>query len=344
MPQKIPKWLVPAVGYLISAVSLVWVFAHFPFGELARHLEHLDWTWVAIAVTVEIGVYFIDAWRWKALLRPAGAPAFSCCAQAVFVGIFANDILPARTGEVIRCFLLSYKTDVHLPVAISSDLIVRIMDGLWLVILYLLVTFQVASHTGINRVMWIFGMGSVAAALIAVWILFHRQHAHHFVNSRGWAAKFVHIFEEIHELGRWQDVRRSMAITGLYWLAQVVALWAIARADSFDFSLAEMGFLLVVRSMWTLIPNAPANMGPYQAAIVYALGLLLTEKPQAQILAQIMFSFMTLPPLIGGAIAVALAGFNITELHHHAHHAHSSRMKRRTHEANPAAGPDLPPR
>jgi hypothetical protein len=133
-----------------------------------------------------------------------------------------------------------------------------------------------------------------------------------------------------------------MAVSSLYWVGQVVAMWAIARADSFEFSMAEMAFLVVVKGVGTLIPNAPANMGAYQASIIYGLGLLLTERPQAQILAEIMFSFMTVPPLICGAIAIALAGFNISDLHRHAHHAHSTRNRPQSHAVNPADSPGSP--
>lgn len=333
--RRVPSWLVPTIGYGISAISLVWVFSKFPFAQMGERLRSMEWTWVAIAIAVEVAVYFIDAWRWKVLLRPVGDPDFGCCVMAVFVGLFANTILPARAGEVIRCFLLSFKTKVPLSLAITSDFIQRIMDGAWVVILYLLITSQVASHTGVNRVMWGFGAGVVAISIIVLWVLFHRQHAHHFVNNRSWAARFIHLFEEIHRLGHWREMGQAMAISGLYWCGQMFALWALARADAFYFGPAEMSFVLVVKTVGTLIPNAPANMGAYQASTVYALQRLFTEKGDAQILAEIMFVFLTLPLVVGGAIAIALAGFNISDLRRHAHHAHSNRSGKPGNEAHP---------
>jgi uncharacterized protein (TIRG00374 family) len=212
---KIPGWLIPAVGYSISAVALVWVFSKFPFAELGEHLRTVDWTWVAIAIIAEIAVYFIDAWRWMVLLGPVGAPSFACCLQAVFVGLFAHDILPAKAGEVIRCFLLSFKSEVPISLALTSDFIERIMDGIWVVILYVLITFQISTHTMVNRVMWGFGAGVAVVSLILLWVLFHRQHAHSFVNNTGWAARFIHLLEEIHRLGHWRELGLAMAISSL---------------------------------------------------------------------------------------------------------------------------------
>jgi uncharacterized protein (TIRG00374 family) len=327
--RKIPKWVVPVFGYGISAISLVWVFSKFPFAQLGHHLRTMDWAWVAVAIIAEVLVYFADAWRWKVILSPVGAPSFVSCLQAVFVGLFANDILPARAGEIIRCFLLSYKTEIHLPLALTSDFIERMMDGLWIVLIYVVITFRVSTHVAVNDVMWAFGSGVVAISLLIVWILFHRQHAHHFVNTRSWGARVIHLFEEIHSLGHWRELGIAFAIGGLYWLLQALAIWALCRADSFYFGPSEVAFLLVVKSVGTLVPSAPANMGLYQSSSVYALRLLLTEKSDAEILAEIMFGFLTLPLVIGGAIAIASAGFRLDDLHRHAHDAHTRRLPKK---------------
>jgi hypothetical protein len=323
--RKFPKWLLPVFGYGIAAASLIWVFSKFDFAQLGERLRTLDWTWVAVAIVIEIAIYFVDAWRWMVLLGPVGAPSFGACLQAVFVGLFANDILPARAGEIIRCFLLSFKTDVPLSLALTSDFIERIMDGLWIVIIYLTITFQIGTHTAVNRVMWAFGGGVVFISLVILWMLFHRQHAHHFFNNRSWAARFVHLLDEIHRLGHWRELGQAMAISGLYWAGQIGAVWAIARADAFYFNAGQMGFLMVVKTVGTLIPNAPANVGAYQATTVYALERMFTEPAEAKILAEIMFGFLTLPLVLGGAVAIAFAGFNLGDLHRHAHHAHKTR-------------------
>ena len=164
--RRVAKWLVPAVGYTVSAASLVWVFWKFPFSQLGDHFRTMEWNWVAFAVLIEFGVYFFDAWRWQALLKRAGAPSFGMCLQSVFVGVLANDILPAKAGELVRCFLLSYETRVPLSLAITSDIILRIMDGLWIVIVYLIITLQVPTHVDVTRGMWVFGAGAVAVSLV----------------------------------------------------------------------------------------------------------------------------------------------------------------------------------
>ena len=327
--RKIPKWVVPVFGYGISAISLVWVFSKFPFAQLGHHLRTLDWRWVALAIVTEVLVYFADAWRWMVLLSPVGAPSFASCLQGVFVGLLANDILPARAGELIRCFLLSYKTKVHLSLAITSDLIERIMDGVWIVLIYLASTFSVSSHRAVDDVMWLFGSGVVVISLLILWVLFHRQHAHHFVNNRSWGARFVQLFEEIHSLGHWRELGLAFAIGAVYWSLQATAVWAICRADKFHFDVSQIAFLLVVKTVYTVVPSAPASVGLYQWSAAYALMSIQTEKGPAEVMAEIMFVFLTLPLILGGAIAIASAGFKLDDLHRHAHDAHTRRLPKK---------------
>jgi uncharacterized membrane protein YbhN (UPF0104 family) len=319
--QGIPKWLVPAAGYTVSAASLIWVFWKFPWAQFGDHLRTLEWGWVALAILFEIAVYFADAWRWGALLRRVGTPSFGLCLQSVFVGVLANDILPAKAGELVRCFLLSYETEVPLSLAITSDVILRIMDGLWIVIVYLLITFQIASHVDVTRGMWLFGTVAVALALLLLFVLFRRQHAHDFCKTTSWAARFVHQLDEIHRLGHWPGLRNAMALSSFYWLAQVLAIWALTKADHFDLGLTAAAFLLVVKAAATVIPNAPANMGTYQAAVVLAFVSLYVERSNAQAFAEIMFAFLTLPAAVGGAIAVLFADIDLLALHRRANRA-----------------------
>jgi len=321
--RKVSTWLVPVIGYGISLASLWWAFARFPFGQLGDHLRTMSWGWLALAIVAELGSFFLDAWRWRELLRPASLPPYGAAVQGVFAGLFANDLLPARAGEAVRCFLLSYKTDIHLPLVITSLVILRVMDGIWVTIFYFATSFVVERAGAVTGVMVIYTAVVAALALLLLFALFHRTHAENFVNSSSWAARFVHFLDEIHNLGNWRELRMVMAATGFYWTMQVCAVWAITRADNFYFSFGQMAFLLVVKNVGTLVPTAPAAVGAFQASAIYALRHFFTEAPDAKILAELLFGFLTLPGLIGGAIAVAMAGYNLKDLVRHAQEAHA---------------------
>jgi autotransporter-associated beta strand protein len=73
------------------------------------------------------------------------------------------------------------------------------------------------------------------------------------------------------------------------------------------------GVLTLVR-LSTVVPNAPGNLGLINLACVMALGIFEVEKTDAKTFSIILFVTLTIPLLIGGALATALTGVNIGEL------------------------------
>jgi phosphatidylinositol alpha-mannosyltransferase len=95
--------------------------------------------------------------------------------------------------------------------------------------------------------------------------------------------------------------------------------YALMKAYGLDLSIWVAGGVLTIVRLATVIPNAPGNLGFFQAACVLALGLFDVEKNDATTFSFVLFVAVTLPLLIGGAIAVALTGLNIGELRDRAH-------------------------
>src|SRR5437763_8675039 len=104
--RKIPSWWMPALGYTLSAASLIWVFHGFNLQQTLAEFATLDWRYVSIAVIFELSVYLSHAWRWNILLRPVARVPFWRSVQAIYIGLYANEIIPLRSGEAIRCYLL----------------------------------------------------------------------------------------------------------------------------------------------------------------------------------------------------------------------------------------------
>jgi uncharacterized protein (TIRG00374 family) len=332
---RVPKWLVPALGFAVSIVSCYFAFRKFDYGQLGRDFEHLLWPWVILGVACELGSYVIDAWRWLVILSPAEEPTLLQCIQATFIGLFANDVLPAKAGEVIRPYLLSRWADVPLSLSITSAAMERLMDGVAMVI-----CFYIASYGMVGLPMWLRdGMGTLATAVgvitaVFLFILFYKKHAHSVVSGSKWTAKFVHLLEELHLLGCWNTLGIAFLLSFGYFLLQFLAVFCLARAYNFDFGLREATFVLLVVRLITLVPSAPGNIGSFQFICEQALRMLMVESFNAKSFAAIAYFFVTAPPLIVGAITVMLSGLNIGELHKQANHAHREHEESRVAEQN----------
>ena len=112
--------------------------------------------------------------------------------------------------------------------------------------------------------------------------------------------------------------RRTLALTVLisllYLALQMFSVFALMKAFKTDFSFWVAAGVLTIVRFATVIPNAPGNIGVINIATVMALRLFDVRTTDAKTFSIILFGSLTLPLLIGGAIATALTGVNIGEL------------------------------
>jgi uncharacterized protein (TIRG00374 family) len=313
--RRIPGWLPQVLGYAISAGCLIWVLHGFPLNELGPTLRSLDYRWVCLAVATDLAVYVAHGWRWTTLLGPIARVSFWRTVQAIYIGLFANEVLPLRPGEVIRCYLLAHWSDLRLSLTFASLGVERIIDGVWIVAAFL-VTASV--KRGIPRDVTI-GVQALSLLLliglgILFWIVMHKQHAHAVLSESRWSATLRHIVEGLHLMGNPRTLGLTAAISLLYLALQILSYFALMRAYGLDLSFWVAGGVLTLVRLITVVPNAPGNLGLTNLAVVMALGLFEVEKNDAKTFSIILFVALTVPLLIGGAVATALTGVNIGEL------------------------------
>ena len=131
------------MGYCLSVVCLAWVLHGYQFNELLPAIRTLDWGWVTIAVLSDLSVYVVHGWRWNTLLEPVARLRLTRTVQAIYIGLFANEILPLRVGEVIRCYLLAHWNNLNLSVTLASVGVERLIDGFWMIAAFLITTTYV---------------------------------------------------------------------------------------------------------------------------------------------------------------------------------------------------------
>ena len=317
--RPIPSWLPQAVLYCFSAACLVWVLHGYPLRDLVTAIAALDFRWVLLAVAFDLSVYVCHGWRWNTLLAPVVRLRLWRTVQAVYIGLFANELLPLRTGEVIRCYLLAHWKNFRISLSLSSAVVERLMDGLWMVAAFAVTAgFVKTIPADLTLLVRALAALLVLGAGVFCWVVWHKQDAHAAIGQGRWSSTLRHVEEGLHLMGGLPTLGKTMLVSLLYLVLQVATVWALMKAYGLDLSFwAAFGVLTVVR-LATVIPNAPGNLGLFQVACVVALGLFDVEKNDAKTFSFIMFFSLTVPLLVGGAVATALAGLNLGELRHRA--------------------------
>src|SRR5690242_10206001 len=130
--RKIRTWAIIILTNLVALACMAWVLNGAGLQHIWGEIQHMHWGWVCTAVACDVCVYLLHGWRWKLLLTPIAPVKFAHSVEAIYVGLFANEVLPLRAGELIRCFLLSKSSGIPVSVSFASALIERIFDGIWL--------------------------------------------------------------------------------------------------------------------------------------------------------------------------------------------------------------------
>lgn len=317
--RRIPKWLPQLLGYSISAGCLFWVLHGYPINELGPTLRALDWRWVMLAVAADLLVYVVHGWRWITLLSPVSRLSLWRTVQAIYIGLFANEVLPLRTGEVIRCYLLAHWNDLRLSLTFASAAVERIIDGVWMLVAFLVTaSFVRGIPRDLTYLVQALTVLVVAGGGLLVWVVARRQHAHAVLTESRWSATIRHIVEGLHLMGNPRTLGLTALISLLYFGLQVLSVFALMKAYGLDLSFWVAGGVLTLIRITTVVPNAPGNLGLINLACVMALGIFEVEKTDAKTFSIILFVALTLPLLIGGAVATALTGVNIGELRNRA--------------------------
>jgi glycosyltransferase 2 family protein len=314
--------------YALSFACLVYVYRDFDWkGEIPR-LASIHWAWLVVAVAADILVYVTQAWRWNLLLRPIARLPFGRAVQAIYIGLFANEVLPLRSGELIRCYLQGVWNRISVAVVLSSALIERLIDGVWLILGFLLVSRIAPLPRELEAGVTVLTAVVALLAAIVVFAVLNRRFAIHVTTKHRWSEVLRTLVEGIHAMGRSRTFVYSVLASLVYLVLQLLPIYAMLRGYGLELGWAASATVLVVLRLGTIVPGPPGNVGVFHFFCYIALhNMLGVDAQTAKSLSGLIFFTITVPLLVAGSIALALTGRNIREILRHAreHHGKPSR-------------------
>jgi uncharacterized protein (TIRG00374 family) len=317
--RKIPSWLPQVLGYGLSIGCLLWVFHGYRVNELMPAIRSLDWRWVSVAVLADLAVYIAHAWRWNTLLAPVVRLRFWRTVQAIYIGLFANEVLPLRAGELIRCYLLAHWSDLRLSLTFASAAVERLIDGVWMLLTFVITAgFVKGMPKDLIILVQVLGALIILSTGALFWIVSTRREARAVDNESRWASTLRHVVEGLQLMGNVRTLGVTSLISLLYLLLQILTVYGLMKSYGLDLSFWVAAGVLAIIRVATVLPNAPGNVGLLNVACVAALRLFDVETNDAKTFSFILLGAQAFPLLLGGAIATALTGMNIGELHAHA--------------------------
>ncbi|MDP9363050.1 MAG: flippase-like domain-containing protein, partial [Chloroflexota bacterium] len=273
------------LGVLISAGFLFYAFRGQHLGEVWATLRSFDLRWLPPALLLYFAGVWVRAVRWSVLLRPLVAVPARAVFPVVVAGYTANNVLPLRTGELVRAFLLGRRHGVRKTAALATIAVERLFDGLTMLAFMLAATTAISFTAELRRLALVAFLlfAAVLLGLVALTLGGNVRDRLLQLVLGPLPTPLADRIERVAEsflgglgvLTRKVDLALVAGTSLVAWGFEASMYWTIARG--FDASLADAigpaAALLTtgVANLWTLVPAAPGYVGTFETGVRIAL-------------------------------------------------------------------------
>jgi uncharacterized protein (TIRG00374 family) len=276
------------VGVVISILFLFWARSLVGnLGNAVTTLGNANYLYVVPALVVYFAGVWLRAARWHFLLRPVKSIKTSTLFPIVVIGYMANDVLPARLGEVVRAYVLGEQEGVPKTTALATILVERLFDGISMLLFVAAVGLIVPLNDRLSAVVRIATIIFIGALIFLVAVGACRQRAIAAIEAierflpaplKGKVGQGADRFLE--GLGGLQNGGLAAAILGLSlgaWLCEATMYFLISLGFGLGLGIAAYVLTTAVANLGAMIPAAPGYIGTFEAFALLALGLFTTD-------------------------------------------------------------------
>ena len=120
------------IGLAVSGLFLLLLFFWVDRQEIVAALGNANYLYVAPAIGLYFAAVYFRSIRWAYLLSPIGRFPAGRLYPVVIIGYMANNLLPARLGELVRSYYLARRETVSGSTALATVAVERLYDGVTL--------------------------------------------------------------------------------------------------------------------------------------------------------------------------------------------------------------------
>jgi hypothetical protein len=306
-----------AVSLAVTAFFLWLALRDVVWADVWAHLRSANWLYLALSILVATLSIHVRALRWKPLLAPLDPHVpFQPRVAGAAVGFAANNLIPARVGELVRAVVCGKLARLPVSAVFATLVVERVLDGLVTVGLL----FTVMALPGfpspekaadtlvamrvVAAIIAVIGVAVIVLALMPKRAVRLAEGVSGILPQRA-REPLLRMFESfIGGLGVLRDPRLLGVSAGwaiFQWLFMPLSIYFGCLA----FGITGPGyrgalFLQCIINLAVAVPSSPGFFGPLEAAAVYGLGLWGVDPSRA--------ASFAIGYHLGGFISVTLLG------------------------------------
>lgn len=271
------RWL----GLLLSAGCIYWVLKDVQINHLLQIMRSVQLGLFTAGLLLGCLSLLVRAVRWKVLLAAEAQSRTKSLFTSLMIGYLANNLLPARMGELVRVYVLERRTGISKSAALASILLERLADVLVLLVLIgmastfvklppLIVSGCWAAVIALFFIILVLGLLSgrsteqtqCLVGIVGRWVPRYNERLQTMVD------RFV---AGLRSMRSGNKVAVSLLLTLLTWGLEIGWAWLVARALGLNLPWLAAVLMVTVIGIGSVLPAAPGSVGTYEFFAILAL-------------------------------------------------------------------------
>ncbi len=306
------------LGLLISLACLAYVLREVDFHRLWQLTRQVHPLYVVVlALLLGLSLWF-RSWRWRMLLEPVRHCRLSTLYSANLIGLMANNLLPARLGELVRAYTLSQLEPVPASSALATLVLERILDGLCLLLVLFaaLIFADPQARAGSFSVAYLRGAGffllAVYLGMMLLMVCLWRWPG----GTMGWLGRLAGrissslgrrvegLLKTFHQglavIGRARRLVPLGLVSLAVWLPILGMFMAFLPAMEMPLSPLLAAMAMAGASLGSAVPAGPGYVGTFQLAVTWCLVMAGADPQKAMAYSLIFWAVTNLPLTVAG--------------------------------------------
>ncbi len=316
------RWIMLALGILVSAVFLYFGLQGVQLGEVAERIAGANLIWLLPGVAVYFLAVWGRTWRWHYLLRPMKRVSLRALFPVVVIGYMGNNVYPFRAGEVIRAYVLKRNEQVSITGSLATIVVERIFDGLvMLIFVFAALPFAPIEQDWLRTVVilgTLFFFGALAVFLALAARPEFTQRLARKVITRLLPAKahapllslIDHFLDGLKSLRSPRDLLMTLVTSVFIWLTETTKYWFVMHAFNFEVSFFVLMIMTAVVNLATTLPAAPGYIGTFHTPGILVLETFRVNSEVAASYTIVLHAALWLPITLLGFVYLVREGLS----------------------------------
>ncbi len=282
------EWL----GLALTALSIALIWVIIDPEQLWRSLKSANYGYYGLSIVTYPLFLALRTIRWRFML--GDQVRFDQVWHIQNIGYMINYLLPARLGEVARAVLIGNIPPLTVTQGISTMVVERALDVLFMATLLPLTVSQVETLPEIIRRPALFaGIAGIVTLIVLIIMANQRENAGTWaatllnrfpsLNADIWLTRLDNLLAGLSALTNWHDGATLLFWSVLLWIPVIFGYHWGMLAVGLDVNLLMSAFVVCVAAFTIAAPSSPGQVGVYHAGVIFALSgaLGFNEEPAA---------------------------------------------------------------